>query len=522
MKQEGRIDKKKKRASRKNKMLIAELEAAIRTNQFKRPATNASAVLETAQNYWAALDSQQTISRVGGFPQSNYAENPQSSNQHALQNHQSQINQAKLMSKDSSKVFTASPSSNFTFSKDISSLDNKTSTICGGFADKYLPPNYNGALRTDSITCSSQAGSTLELNQRQTFDSRLQKKDTILPKLPMNLKRNSVSEEFSGAQSNGSSFGLPFGAKAPENLPSAAKAMQTTEELIENALALFNNQQRLISQQPVTPLNQGILNNQGTSSDFFANFAGKSKDDCPQAATGYQRNQNMLPLPREVPLLSSDQISQRAQLFDRGNKQTQSSSAFSNALSEFMSGAARQCLDQSLGKSSQESFPSLKTQRIEDLKNQVSLEDGTKNETNNFTTKQQKGLNYSALLTPGFYSNNSTEEGSRLNKKARNLSLFDPQYILNAAACESSHDYSTDVCLRVGVHASQKIVRQDLLFNALIQYSINGNASSSEDLVSDQTQINQQLNNSGEAYPNGIAADFQNFIQGRLQFGANQ
>ena len=32
MKIEGRIDKKKKRASRKNKLLIAELEAAIRSN----------------------------------------------------------------------------------------------------------------------------------------------------------------------------------------------------------------------------------------------------------------------------------------------------------------------------------------------------------------------------------------------------------------------------------------------------------------------------------------------------------
>lgn len=38
MKQEGRIEKKKKRASRKNKLLIAELEAAIRNNQLKRPS----------------------------------------------------------------------------------------------------------------------------------------------------------------------------------------------------------------------------------------------------------------------------------------------------------------------------------------------------------------------------------------------------------------------------------------------------------------------------------------------------
>ena len=37
MKIEGRIDKKKKRASRKNKLLIAELEEAIRSNQYKRP-----------------------------------------------------------------------------------------------------------------------------------------------------------------------------------------------------------------------------------------------------------------------------------------------------------------------------------------------------------------------------------------------------------------------------------------------------------------------------------------------------
>lgn len=37
LKNEGRIEKKKKRATRKNKLLFAELEAAIRENTFKRP-----------------------------------------------------------------------------------------------------------------------------------------------------------------------------------------------------------------------------------------------------------------------------------------------------------------------------------------------------------------------------------------------------------------------------------------------------------------------------------------------------
>lgn len=58
MKQEGRIDKKKKRASRKNKLLIAELEAAIRTNQFKRPAISSGVALmgESQSNFWHATE----------------------------------------------------------------------------------------------------------------------------------------------------------------------------------------------------------------------------------------------------------------------------------------------------------------------------------------------------------------------------------------------------------------------------------------------------------------------------------